>query len=442
MAEIKPRERTAIIQSLKAGVVPKIGLHHIQVGRKKEIEAILQDLKNIEDGSAAVRFIIGRFGSGKTFFLNLSRAMSLEQKFVVVQADITTERRLHASGGQARALYSELIRNMATKTKPEGGALQAIIEKWISGIEYDVKEMRGGSDDDVEKHIFKQLEKLQDLVNGYDFAMVINQYYRAHKTHNEQLQQFAIRWLRAEYSTKTEARQDLNVRNIIDDAQVYDYLKLMAHFVKIAGYKGLIVNIDEMVVLSHRLANTQARNSNYEAILRIVNDSLQGNSSYIGFLFGGTDEFLEDKRRGLYSYEALATRLAQNTFATNTNMQDFSSPVIKLQNLSQEDLFVLLHNIRNVFACGDSTKHLVPEEGLTAFMSYCYQTLGAAYFATPRDVIKKFVDFLGIIEQNPSCIWSELLNIKSKNYIGVPTVTKDDISILNDSDDDLVTLKL
>ena len=442
MAEIKPRERTAITQSLRAGVVPKIGLQHIQVGRKKEIEAILQDLKNIENGSAAVRFIIGRFGSGKTFFLNLARAMSLEQKFVVLQADITTERRLHASGGQARALYSELLRNMSIKTMPEGGALKAIIEKWIAGIEYEVKETKGGSDEDVEKHIFKQLEKLQDLVNGYDFAIVINQYYKGYRTQNEQLQQFAIRWLRAEYSTKTEARQDLGVRNIIDDAQVYDYLKLMALFVKIAGYKGLIVNIDEMVVLSHRLSNTQARNSNYESILRIVNDSLQGNSSYIGFLFGGTDEFMEDKRRGLYSYEALATRLAQNTFANSNNMQDFSSPVVKLTNLSQEDLYVLLHNVRNVFACGDSSKYLVPEEGLSEFMKYCYQTLGAAYFATPRDVVKKFVDFLSIIEQNPSCVWSELLNIKSKNYIGDLKVTQDEIGMIGDSDDDLVNLKI
>lgn len=129
--KITSRERNAIIQSLAAGVVPAIGLHHIQVGRRDEVGAIIKDLALVEQGSSTVRFIVGRFGSGKTFFLNLVRNVALKRKFVVIQADITTERRLHGSGGQARSLFSELMRNLSTQSRPEGGALPNLVERWI-----------------------------------------------------------------------------------------------------------------------------------------------------------------------------------------------------------------------------------------------------------------------------------------------------------------------
>ena len=407
MDKVKPRERDAILQSLRAGVVPRIGLRHIQVGRKDEVAAILQDLGRIEQGGATIRFIIGRFGTGKSFFLNLSRMVALEKKFVVVQADITPDRRLHASGGQARALYTELMHNMAVRSKPDGGALTSMVEKWVSDIDYDVRQS-GGGDTEVAKAIHDRLKPLQEFVSGYDFAMVIGKYYEGFQSQNEVLTSSALRWLRAEYTTKTEARQDLGVRTIIGDQEIYDYLKLMAAFVRMAGYSGLLVNLDEMGVLSHRLNNVQARNSNFEMILRIVNDCLQGNVSNIGVIFAGTDAFLDDRRRGLASYEALATRLADNSFAIG-GLKDLSGPVIRLANLSTEDLYVLLHNIRSVFASGDSSKYLVPDAALKDFLNHCSKTLGADFYRTPRDAVKSFVGFLSVLEQNSETDWKTLV---------------------------------
>lgn len=404
---IKPRERDAILQSLRAGVVPRIGLRHLQVGRLDEVAAVLDDLGRIERGGASVRFIIGRYGAGKSFFLNLARMVALERKFVVAQADITTERRLHGSGGQARSLYAELMQNLATRAKPEGGAISSIVERWVSDVDHEIRSS-GGVDSDVVRAIEERLKPLQDLVSGYDFASVVSKYLQGFQSHNEALMSSALRWLRAEYHTKTEARQDLGVRTIIDDGQFYDHLKLFAAFVRLAGFAGLLVNIDEMGVLSHRLNNSQARNANYESILQIVNDCLQGNVSAIGFLFGGTDTFLEDRRRGMASYEALATRLAENAFARG-GLKDFSGPVIRLANLSPEDLFVLLHNIRTVFALGDPAKYLIDEEGIQTFMSHCAKTLGAEFFLTPRDAVKAFVGLLSVIEQNPGVEWQTLL---------------------------------
>ena len=438
---IKPRERDAILQSLRAGVVPRIGLQHIQVGRKDEVAAILSDLDRIAQDGATVRFIIGRYGSGKSFFLNLARMVALEKKFVVVQADISPERRLHASGGQARSLYSELMHNMSAGAKRDGGALPGLVERWVSDVEFEAKETGG----DPQKEIYRRLKPLQENVSGYDFATVVNKYVEGSQQGNDALMNASLRWLRAEYATKTEARQDLGVRSIIGDQDVYDYLKLMAAFVRLAGYAGLLVNVDEMGVLAQRLNSKSARDANYEMILRIFNDCLQGSVKGLGVVFAGTDTFMDDRRRGLASYEALATRLANNTFAID-GLRDYSGPVIRLQNLTVEDLYVLLHNIRQVYASGDVSRYLVPDEALKAFIQHCAQTLGAEFYQTPRDAVKGFVGFLSVLEQNPGTDWQKLLggiNLQpSINPESLP-VTEDDTQVPHNGEkDELATFRI
>lgn len=405
--KIRPRERAAIIQSLRAGVVPRVGLQHVQVGRKEEVAALLTDLELVKDSAAAVRFVIGRFGSGKSFFLNLASVVALEKGFLVARADITTDRRLHGSNGQARALYAELMKNLASKARPDGNALVPVIEKWIGEVAQEIA-AGGGDDDTVENEILTRLRPLQDLVSGFDFARVLAAYYRAFKTNDAERQQNAVRWLRAEYGTKTEAKKDLGVREIIDDADLYDYLKLMGRFARIAGYAGLMVAIDELVVLSHRLASRRARDANYEAILRILNDCLQGQVEGLMVVFGGTDECLEDRRRGLFSYEALATRLAGNQFATES-ARDLTGPVLRLPTLTAEDLYVLLHRIRHVYAGGDVARYLVPDEALVSYLEVSARTLGEAYFRTPRETVTRFVGFLAVVEGNPDTSWRDAL---------------------------------
>ena len=409
MGKLKQRERDAIIQSLSAGVVPRIGLEHIQVGRKNEINAILSDLDKIQNDGAAIRFIIGRYGSGKSFFLNLCRIVALEKKFVVAQADISLERRLYSSDNHARALYTELVHNFAVRAKPEGGALSGLIERWISDLDQRLRK-EGKSTEEILQQIPQELKCLQQFVSGYDFATVLCKYFEGYQKGDDALMASAIRWLSGEYSTKTEARQDLGVRTIIEDDNIYDYLKLWGRFVKMAGYSGLLVNLDELGVLSHRLNNVQARNSNYETILHIVNDCLQGSVSGIGFVFAGTDECLKDQRRGLVSYGALARRLAVRDDFNVAGLKDFSGPVIELDNLSKEDTYVLLHNIRNVFAYDDPAKYLIPDKGIEGFLQHCQKTLGAEFFRTPGDIVKSYVRMLSILEQNPGTSWEVLLS--------------------------------
>jgi hypothetical protein len=400
---IRPKDRDLIIQALNAGVVPRVGLRHIQVGRAREVEALVRDIGRVADCGSAVRFVIGEYGAGKTFFLNLVRLIALERKCVTIHADLAPDRRLHATGGQARGLYAEAVRNMATRTRPEGGALPSIVERFVTDCIREAED--AGSP--VERAIDRRLAPLLDMLGGHDFATVLKTYWRAHEDGDDGLKANALRWLRAEFPTRTEARQHLPVRSIIDDQDVYDTLKLLSGFVRIVGYAGLLVVFDEMVNL-YKLQSAQARNQNYEQILRMLNDVLQGNVEGLGFLFGGTPEFLLDSRRGLYSYQALQSRLAENSFAVD-GLVDTTGPVLRLQSLTPEDLFVLLANLRSVFALGEPSRHLVPDEALEAFMRHCNGRIGEAYFRTPRNTIKAFVQFLSVLEQNPSASWQDLL---------------------------------
>lgn len=426
--KIRTKERNAIIQSLKSGVTPRVGIQHIQVGRFNELQALIKDIDDIADGGAAFRLVIGDYGSGKTFFLSVVRSIALEKKLVTVNADLSPDRRIHASGGQAKALYSELMRNMSTRNKPDGNALSSVVEGFIS-ISRKEAEESGVTTNDV---IQEKLSKLTELVGGYDFAKVIENYWTGYESNNDTLKSNAIRWLRGEYETKTDARKDLGVRSIINDASFYDSLKLLSLFVQQTGYKGLLVNLDELVNL-YKLNSSAARKSNYEQILRILNDCRQGSAEHIGFLLGGTPEFLLDTRKGLYSYDALQTRLAGNSFAEKAGVIDYSAPALHLANLTPEELYILLKNLRHVYAGGDEDRYLVPDESLQLFLQHCSKTIGDSYFRTPRNTIKAFLDMLTVIDQRQDISWGDLI----ENTVIAAEISSDaDVAVTQNTDYD------
>lgn len=428
---IRAKDRDALIQSLRAGVVPRIGQHLVQVGRSLEIQTLVNDIHNIAEGGSTFRLVIGEYGAGKTFFLNLVRAVAMEKKLITLNADLNPDRRLHATGGQARSLYAELMRNMSTRSKPDGGAINGVVERFIS----NAKEEATKTGVSTESVIHEKLNALKEMTNGFDFADVIAAYCKGYDEGNETLKNDAIRWLRGEFATKTDARVALGVRTIIDDANYYDQIKLFARFVRLSGYAGILICLDELVNL-FKLPNTQARNSNYEQILRILNDTLQGSSEGIGFILGGTPEFLMDTRRGLYSYPALQSRLAANTFAKD-GLVDFSGPVIKLSSLTPEDFYVLLQKIRDVFASGKSDEVRLSDDAIHSFMEHCANKIGDSYFRTPRTTITSFINMLAILEQNPHIDWTHL--------IADITLTIDrggELEKVPDVDDELTTFTL
>lgn len=404
--QITRKESTAIINALLGGVVPRIGLQHIVVGRKKEIRAFIESLQEVEQGSSVIKFWIGDYGSGKSFMLHLMRSAALERDFVVADVDFSPDHRLYSTTGKAVATYSEMINNMAIKTRREN-ALETILEKWISKMIMETAEEEGFSPHDlssrdekkVEKKIIVSLNSLAD-VGGYDFGIVISRYFQGYMNNNENLQRAALKWLRGEYLTRTEANRDLGVRKIIDDNNYYDMMKNLSDFVVHIGYRGLMINFDEAVNL-FKINHSKARESNYEKILSIYNDCLQGKATNLFINFSGTHEFLTDDRRGLYSYDALRTRLQPNRYEDH-EARDFAQPIIRLVPLDHSELFALLKILLSIYQKHHNIQLEVTTDEIQAFMEEIYNRPGAQEMLTPRDVIKDFLHALNIIRQNPS----------------------------------------
>jgi hypothetical protein len=414
MQKIPKRISTALINALAAGVVPRVGLEHIAVGREKEMAAFAHDLENIAEGGATFRFIIGRYGSGKSFMLQLIRNQAMEQGFVVADADLSPERRLAGSNSQGVATYRELMGNIATRTNPSGGAIALILEKWISSILSQVAQETGkrpddeGFDDQVELKIREVVDRLEGLVHGFDFANVIIAYWRGYREDNNDKKDAALRWLRGEFATKTEAKSALGVRVIIDDDTWYDYIKLFAHFVADIGYKGLVVLLDEAIHL-YKITHTASRQSNYDKLLAMFNDAMQGKAEHLGILVGGTPQFLEDSRRGLHSDEAWRTRLAKSRFLKD-GLQDTSAPVIQLEPLTSEELSKLLQRLVEVHAVHYNSKKALSAREIGEFKQEVTNRLGADKLSTPREVVRDFISVLNILQQNPQVTFKELIH--------------------------------
>ena len=407
------------MNSLKGGVVPRVGLNYVTVGRTAEIDALLRDVEMIAKGGASFRFIVGKYGSGKSFLLQTIRNYVMAKNFVVVDADLSPERRLQGTRGQGLATYKELIRNMSTKTKPEGGALSLILDRWISNIQQQVLEETSLAPTDpalqklVEKRISAVIGSLNEMVHGFDFARLLTLYYQAYCSDDDETKAKVLKWFRGEYSTKTEARAELGVGIIITDDDWYEYLKLFAAFLKQAGYAGMLVLIDELVNI-YKIPNAITRQYNYEKILTMYNDAMQGKAHHIGFLLGGTPQCMEDPRRGVYSYEALRSRLAEGHFSGEH--KDLLSPVIRLLPLTNEEMLILIEKLADIHAGLYGYRQIVTQQDMVDFIEVEFGRIGADSHITPREVIRDFIEVLDIVYQNPQVKVRELLGSDQFHY--------------------------
>lgn len=417
--KIPKRIAQALINSLKGGVVPRVGLPYIAVGRKAEIDALLRDVDIIADGGASFRFIVGKYGSGKSFLLQTIRNFCMAKNFVVVDADLSPERRLQGTRGQGLATYKELIRNMSTKTKPEGGALPLILDRWISNVQQEVMTSSGLSITDprlaplVEKQISAVIYSLNEMVHGFDFARLLTLYYQAHISGNDETKAKVLKWFRGEYATKTEARQELGVNIIITDDDWYEYLKLFACFLNRAGYDGMLILIDELVNI-YKIPHAITRQYNYEKILTMYNDTMQGKAQYLGIILCGTPQCMEDPRRGVYSYEALRSRLAEGHFSGEH--KDLLSPVIRLQPLTYEEMLILIEKLADIHAELYAYSQIVTEQDMVDFIEIEFGRIGADAHITPREVIRDFIEVLDIVYQNPEIRVRQLLSSDKFTY--------------------------
>ena len=411
--KVPKRIAQTILNSLKGGVVPRIGLPYIAVGRKNEIEALLRDVDIIADGGASFRFIVGRYGSGKSFLLQTIRNYVMDRNFIVADADLSPERRLQGTRGQGLATYRELIRNLSTKTKPEGGALTLVLDRWINNVQTEAAQENGLLPGDpaltaaVDRKILAVTSAVSELVHGFEFAKLLSAYYHAYLDGDDEMKANVTRWFRGEYALKRDAREALGVNMIITDDDWYDYLKLFAVFFRLAGYAGMMIMVDELVNI-YKIPHTITRQNNYEKLLTMYNDTLQGKASYLGIIMGATPQAVEDRRRGIYSYEALRSRLAEGRFS-GPGARDLMAPVIRLEPLTAEEMLVLCEKLADMHAGLYGCARELTTEDLASFIRIEYSRIGADRNITPREVIRDFIELLDILLQNPSLNLSELL---------------------------------
>ena len=418
-----------VLNSLKGGVVPRVGLPYIAVGRKHEIEALLHDVDIIADGGASFRFIVGRYGSGKSFLLQTIRNYVMDRGFIVADADLSPERRLQGTRGQGLATYRELIGNLSTKTKPEGGALTLVLDRWISAVQSEAVQETGLPPGDaaltqaVDRKIYAVTSAVSELVHGFEFARLLSAYYHAYADGDDETKAKVVRWFRAEYATKRDAKEALDVGIIITDDDWYDYLKLFAAFFRMAGYTGMLLLFDELVNL-YKIPNTVTRQYNYEKLLTMYNDTLQGKARYLGILMGATPQAMEDKRRGVYSYEALRSRLAEGKFS-RPGARDLLSPVIRLEPLTAEEMLVLCEKLAGMHAGLYGYDRGISDEELADFLKLEYERVGAERNITPREVIRDFIELLDLLYQNPTLNIGELLRSPEFTYAKSEAVSDD-----------------
>lgn len=412
--KIPKRVLSGLLASISAGVVPRMGAPYIAIGRNDEIEALLGDLEAVNDGGGSMRFIIGKYGSGKSFLIQLVRGFALEKGFVTADADLSPERRICGAKGTGIATYRELIRNLASRSSPDGGAMPQIIARWLSDLQSETagEGLDIGSDaftKSLTEKIYRVARSLEAQIGGFDFASVITAYYKAYLAGDEEKKSACLRWLRGEYSTKTEARNAVGVplSGIIDDENWYEYIKLLAVFFRHIGYRGFVVFIDECVNL-YKITNRISRENNYEKLLSMFNDTLQGKAEGLALIFGGTPQFLEDTRRGLFSYEALRSRLSDGQFQ-KAGYKNLIGPVIRLRRLSDDELFALIARITNLYAENYNWKPRVTDEDMAAFLKICLERAGADTLITPREIIRDYMTVLNILFQNPETTFSDVV---------------------------------
>lgn len=412
--KIPKRVLSGLLASISAGVVPRMGAPYIAIGRNDEIEALLGDLEAVNDGGGSMRFIIGKYGSGKSFLIQLVRGFALEKGFVTADADLSPERRICGAKGTGIATYRELIRNLASKSSPDGGAMPQIIARWLSDLQSETagEGLDIGSDaftKSLTEKIYRVARSLEAQIGGFDFASVITAYYKAYLAGDEEKKSACLRWLRGEYSTKTEARNAVGVplSGIIDDENWYEYIKLLAVFFRHIGYRGFVVFIDECVNL-YKITNRISRENNYEKLLSMFNDTLQGKAEGLALIFGGTPQFLEDTRRGLFSYEALRSRLSDGQFQ-KAGYKNLIGPVIRLRRLSDDELFALIARITNLHAQNYNWTPRVTDDDMAAFLKICLERAGADTLITPREIIRDYMTVLNILFQNPETTFSDVV---------------------------------
>ena len=406
--KVPRRTLVTMMNALSSGVVPRRGLEYIAVGRKRETETFVNDLEDTAEGGGAFRFISGRFGNGKSFMTQMVRNYAMDRGFVVMDADLAVNRRLTGSKREGLNTYRELVKNMATRARPDGGAMEPLLQTWAADIaaslagDGDPSEIRT---EDILRAVRSASSDMSNMQHHQDFIGAVTAYIRDQREGVDDI--YALRWLKGESEHKLDARRNLGSGTLIDDSNWYDFIKLWAELSVRMGYRGLVVFMDEGVVL-YKLQSKASRNNNYERLLTMFNDIMQGKASHLSMYVCGTPEFIEDHNRGLHSYEALRSRLVTGRY--ENGYDNYLGPVINLRPLNDEEVFVLLRTIRDIHEQRYGYESGIDDAMLETYLRTVMEGSISSAMITPREITRDLISLLDTLHQNPDAGFSDMVS--------------------------------
>ena len=395
--KINKRIAKTVLHALSGGTVPDNGLPYIAVGRRDEVAALTQDMEQVAEGYSTFRLLEGPYGTGKSFMLKLVKNEALLRGFVVMECELAPERKLCGTKREGLETYRCLMSRMSTRTCPGGNALEEVLDTWLDGCRERAAEegIEGEQEllDAVLKYGQPLKKKLTALPHGFDFYEVFWIYIKSALTGGLDQKDRALRWMRGEYRNRTEAKKALKVNAVIEDGDWFSYLKLWAVLVREIGYTGLYVLLDELTQITRNIVHSTTREHNFERLLSIYNDCYGNEARYMGMILCGIPSSIHDSKRGIFSYEALKSRLS------NSSLQGedlYHAPVIRLSMLTAEEFVTLLERLEAMHALLHEREGYFTEEERIRFVNHEYHRIAASNHLTPREFIRDFLTILDL----------------------------------------------
>ncbi|GBG94530.1 biotin carboxylase [Ligilactobacillus salitolerans] len=406
---INPKEAASIISALEAGVVPQRGVRHLLVGRNEEVKEVLRILDDVAAGGSDLRFWVGDFGSGKSFMLRTIEAIALQKNYLVATVDMTPTRRFYATDGKAKALYTAIVNSIISQTAQNGNALDTVFSQWINQIAQAVaSEAKISLPEALSKEAQSLMtNKILDITGSFaaaglafEMGQAIVKYYEGVLDNDRMLKAQALRWIRGEIETKTEAKRELGINRVITDDNWFDAIKNLSELFSRLGYAGLVINFDEAVNL-YKLPRRQSRERNYERILNIYNECKSNEVQHLLVNFGATRKTVFDETRGLASYGALKGRLGAES-SLDSELVNTNKTVLPLKPLTNEEIYTLLQRLTEIYNLHYRAQVELSLQEVQLYMEEQLNRPGADQFLTPRAVIKDYIEILDLIRQNPA----------------------------------------
>lgn len=420
-----------IIDSLRNGTVPAEGTENIAVGIDEELTEIQDQIERTREDKSAFKFIIGDYGSGKTFFSTSVREMAYDKKFVVSSVVISQETPLH----KFEELYRKIMEGMRTSENKKIPAFNFILEEWLLNIEDKVIEIEGLDPyEDSKKFQIEMNKRINEelMIVGSiaaSFANAIRAFYKAKYEGDTVLAQGAVAWLKGD-NVRAELKSKLGVIGTITRENSFEFFRALLQMIKTAGYEGLMIILDEVETVQ-KLVRKDMRSAAYENLRFFIDESDRNSFPSCFFLYTGTTDLMESEK-GFKSLEPLYQRIKVER-EKGDKFKNLRQPVMFLDGLNRDRLYEVACRVRNIHG---QVYSWMPNDKLTDdFIKRLINDMtlgfGGEINIGPRGFLRTLIDILDKSQMYDDYIPSEQFEFNEEVKTMFETVESETAHIVN-----------